>query len=464
MAFICSISLIPAILCLLPVPKWKLARRYAALTPSEEGTARASTTGMRKYLTLGLVLLAAVSIFALPNARFDSDPINLKDPKSPGMIAFSDLADSMAGQVYAVHLVTQPGEALEQAIKKFQALPQVASVSTLNAVLPKDQSRKIAHLADLASALPTEILPASPMEDAERAEYFASLLTSVKQIARAEQALPEVSGAAAGLEKALEGFLSERGQQPMALAALEKSLVVGFPAFFDRIRQLATLDEVTPDNIAKGLKERYIAPDGRWRLEIVPKENMRDSSRLDAFVAAVTAVDPAVTGAPVDIKEAADVVAYAIILTYGAAFTLVVLVLFPILRRVRDIALVLAPLMLAGLLMVGYTVAFDAPFNFANVIVLPLLLGLGVDSAIHYVMRSQADAQTRQVTKTWTPRAVMISSFTTMGSFGTLWLSSHLGLASMGELLCVAVFFTLLCTLVVLPQLIEWAQRPAKTG
>ncbi|NNF77547.1 MAG: hopanoid biosynthesis-associated RND transporter HpnN, partial [Rhizobiales bacterium] len=131
------------------------------------------------------------------------------------------------------------------------------------------------------------------------------------------------------------------------------------------------------------------------------------------------------------------------------------------LRRVWDVLLVLAPLMLAGLLMVGYTVAFDAPFNFANVIVLPLLLGLGVDSAIHYVLRARASDTSRAVAKTWTPRAVIISSFTTMGSFGTLWLSSHLGLASMGELLCVAVFFTLLCTLVVLPQLIEWSARHA---
>lgn len=461
-AFLASISLVPAILCVLPVARYKLVRKFAALNPSEPARTRGLVTPFRKYATFALLLAGALSILALPQARFDSDPINLKDPKSPGMIAFNALADRMAGQVYAVHLVVEPGPEMEKTIKKFEALPEVASVTSIQGVIPEDQARKIAHLEDLAASLPREILPSSPMSDTERADYFRSLLVSVKQIARADQALPSIRNSAKELETNLDAFLTQLGGQPEALRALETTLVNGFPAFFARIRQLATLQEVTPDNLADGFKERFIAPDGRWRLEILPRENMRDSAHLDEFVAAVTAIDPRVTGAPVDIKEAADVVAFAIILTYSAAFTLVVLVLFPVLRTVRAVLLVLAPLMLAGLLMVGYTVVFSAPFNFANVIVLPLLLGLGVDSAIHYVLRAHSEDSGTPVTRTWTPRAVLISSFTTMGSFGTLWLSSHLGLASMGELLCVAVFFTLLCTLVVLPQLIDWTQRAPK--
>jgi predicted RND superfamily exporter protein len=145
-----------------------------------------------------------------------------------------------------------------------------------------------------------------------------------------------------------------------------------------------------------------------------------------------------------------------------AALGLVMLVVSPILRRVRDVALVLAPLVLAASLMVAYTVVFDAPFNFANVIVLPLLLGLGVDSTIHYVMRAREGAAGTDVTGTSTPRAVLISAFTTIGSFGTLWLSAHRGMASMGELLTIAILVTLVCTLIVLPQLIEWAYKDTK--
>jgi hypothetical protein len=142
------------------------------------------------------------------------------------------------------------------------------------------------------------------------------------------------------------------------------------------------------------------------------------------------------------------------------SLVLVLIVTFVVLRRIRDVLLTLAPLLLAGALMAGYTVAFNSPFNFANVIVLPLLFGLGIDSAIHFVTRAREARAGTDVTRTWTPRAVLISGITTMGSFGTLWLSAHRGMASMGELLAVAITITLLCTLVVLPQLITWFMRP----
>jgi predicted RND superfamily exporter protein len=124
--------------------------------------------------------------------------------------------------------------------------------------------------------------------------------------------------------------------------------------------------------------------------------------------------------------------------------------------------LVLAPLVLAVVLMIGYTVVFNSPFTFANVIVLPLLLGLGIDSAIHYVMRAREEGFATEVASTSTPRAVVISAVTTMGSFETLWLSAHRGMSSMGELLTIAIVITLLCTLIVLPQLIDWFIRPAR--
>jgi len=136
---------------------------------------------------------------------------------------------------------------------------------------------------------------------------------------------------------------------------------------------------------------------------------------------------------------------------------MVVLLAWPAFLRVRYVLLVLSPLVLAACLMVGYTVMFSSPFNFANVIVLPLLLGLGVDSSIHYVMRAREETVATDVTGTSTPRAVLISALTTIGSFGTLWLSGHRGMSSMGEMLTIAILVTLICTLVVLPQLMHWA-------
>ena len=133
-----------------------------------------------------------------------------------------------------------------------------------------------------------------------------------------------------------------------------------------------------------------------------------------------------------------------------------------------DMALVLVPLGLALLLTAGTAAVVGISFNFANIIVLPLLLGIGVDSGIHLVHRHRvtvdtvghAEAPERELLETSTAQAVFFSALTTMASFGTLALASHVGFATLGALLLIGVFFVLLANLVVLPALLAW-RRPA---
>jgi hypothetical protein len=122
---------------------------------------------------------------------------------------------------------------------------------------------------------------------------------------------------------------------------------------------------------------------------------------------------------------------------------------------VNDTVLVLFPLGLAAVLTVAAAVVFDIPFNFADVIVLPLLLGIGVDYGIHLVHRARVSGTRDQnLLATSTARAVVYSSLTTVASFGTMGLAAHLGLATLGQLLTLGVAITLACNLVVLPALI----------
>ena len=127
--------------------------------------------------------------------------------------------------------------------------------------------------------------------------------------------------------------------------------------------------------------------------------------------------------------------------------------LIVILKKWLDAVLVFAPLVLAALLTVSASVVLNFPFNFANIIVLPLLFGLGVASGIHLVLREREVNSVTGVLDTSTPRAVVFSALTTIGSFGSIALSSHPGTSSMGMLLTIAITLTLGCTLVVLPAL-----------
>ncbi|MBT6116506.1 MAG: MMPL family transporter, partial [Rhodospirillaceae bacterium] len=209
------------------------------------------------------------------------------------------------------------------------------------------------------------------------------------------------------------------------------------------------------------LLRRYVAENGLSRVEVEPAEDIMDPGALRRFVGAVRTVAPDATGSPVLLLEAGDAVTGAMRQATVTALVVIALLLVVLLRSLRDTLLVLAPLLLAGALTGAASVLFSLPFNYANVIVLPLLLGLGVASGIHLVFRARDEGMGRPLLSTSTPRAVVFSALTTMASFGSLVVSSHKGTASMGELLTVAIGFTLLSTLVVLPALLAAFGRPS---
>ena len=137
------------------------------------------------------------------------------------------------------------------------------------------------------------------------------------------------------------------------------------------------------------------------------------------------------------------------------AFVLVSIILFIFLRRLGDSLLVLIPVVVAAGLTAAMTVLLGLQFNFANVIALPLLLGVGVDNGIHIVhrMRTEPPADGR-ILVTSTSRAILASGVTTIASFGNLAFAAHLGMASMGQLLTIGMILTLVATLIVLPALL----------
>ena len=180
---------------------------------------------------------------------------------------------------------------------------------------------------------------------------------------------------------------------------------------------------------------------------------------MQRFVSAVQKHIPSVTGVPVVLVESGRVVLEAIAQASLTALVFICILLIVILRNIWDALLVLLPLILAAVWTVAASVIFNLPFNYANVIVVPLLLGLGAASGIHLVMRSRLGLSETALLQTSTPRAVVFSALTTIGSFGSLAVSNHRGTASMGELLMVAIGFTLLSTLVILPALMGWLDR-----
>ncbi len=459
-ALIGALTLIPALIRLLPCPeRWKVR-------PGEEHLLRRNRVWphWRRILTIGVLAAAAASLIVLPKVRFDGDPVNLKDPSSPAVIAFNRLLEDDPGLVYALSALAADEARAERLKKRLAALPQVGKVRTVKDFLPAGQGRKLALLHGLKGQIPQRVRMGRNLGETARLRALSALSRSLRDIARMQGAGATLRKAALRLHRAIDLFLAEKGGQKGAAAQLERAMFIRLPELVSQLRKLANAPRITIASMDAGLRRWYVAQDGRWRVEISPRGALDSEAAMADFAAAVRAAAPHATGAPVEITGAARVVSRAMLMATGLALTAVLLTVLVVMRSLRATVLVLAPIVLAAVLLCAYTVVFNAPFNFANVIVIPLLLGLGVDSAIHYVHRARMEAAGAQLEHTSTPRAVVISALTTIGSFGTLWLTPHRGMSSMGELLTVSVGLTLLTTLVVLPELIGWTTRRKNAG
>ena len=460
-AFIASITLIPAVLVLIPLPVKTLHRH--ALKHHEIKKFRPVWLHIRLGTTIFTMLVAIASIVLMPDVRFDGDPVNLKDPKSPSVMAFRKLLKDQPGESYAAQLIVDNADKALDLAARMKKLPSVSDVRWVDSYLPDNQARKLAYLHSLRGIIPVSDVTPPRLTSGARKAMVEKVIANLSIMSQAPGVDPRLKKSANNLRHALLLAARSGTDARDVMASAERDLFVQLPSLLQTLAMLSITEPLTADTLDNDIVRRYVTGDGRWRLEIIPRGDVTKEAVLRRFVASIRTIAPNVTGSPVEIVGAADVVAKSMGQAVIIAFFLVLLVLVPVLRSPVSIALVLTPIILAALLLLGYTVVFRAPFNFANVIVLPLLLGLGVDSAIHYVMRAHENNAGRHVIDTTTPRAVLISALTTIGSFGTLWLSPHRGTASMGELLTVAIIITLVCTLVVLPQLIAWTigRRPS---
>ena len=244
------------------------------------------------------------------------------------------------------------------------------------------------------------------------------------------------------------------------LAQLEQMLLASLPGRLEALNASLDADYISLETLPDQLKRLWVSAGGKRRVEIYPKQDMQDNRALREFVRAVQSVSPEVTGAPVNNLEASDAVAAAFRQAFLYAFAAITLMLFILLTRKRDVFLVLVPLLTAALVTGAISVLAGLPLNFANVIALPLLLGIGVDSGIHIIHRYRTDLPDgKSILATSSARAVIVSSLTTMGGVGNLALSPHAGTASMGMLLTLGIGVTLACMLLVLPALLTLLGR-----
>ncbi len=401
----------------------------------------------RRIWVLGLAgLLALASAVLVTRIAFDNDPLCLRDPHSPSVQTLIEIMNDPRAEVYrAEALLPNLGDAVELA-ERLRDLPEVDSVITLESFVPGEQEEKLLQLGDASFLLAPLIYPAPPEPPPNDQERLAAIGGLVAGLRNAPDGL---IGEAADLSAALALFL----EAPERLPELEGALLGDLPQELANLRAALTAGPVTLESLPISLSGRYLAEDGSALIVVRPEEDLRDPYARADFVAAVRGVWPDITGEAVTIVEAGRAVITAFAEASILAFLLVAALVFAVLRRFVDGLAALLPLVLAALYCGGLAVLLGIPLNFANVIVLPLLFGLGIDSGLHLVVRRR-EAPDAPLLDNATPRAVLISAFTTLASFGALSLSDHPGTASMGLILMLALASVLFSVFLILPALI----------
>jgi uncharacterized protein len=388
--------------------------------------------------------LAVVGLVFTPHLQFDFNPLNLKDPRTESMSTLLDLMKNPDTTPLTIDvLADSPAEAAKIA-DELDKLPEVARTITVMSFVPDDQPEKLAIIGDAAMLLGPTLSPPNPAPPPIAEEEFAALKRGADAVARAaaHDHKPTTEHLATVLQQAVQ-------HGPEILPVLRGNLITGLGRRLDELRLALSAGPVTLDTLPPDIRNDWVAPDGDARIDVFPKGDVEDNTVLRQFVTAVRKIAPDATGAPVSIQESARTIVDAFETAGFTALVAIALLLIIVLRRVFDVALVLAPLVLAGLLTVSTSVIFNMPLNFANIIALPLLLGIGVAFDIYFVMNWRAGRE--GPLQSSTARAVLFSALTTATAFGSLALSKHTGTSEMGILLTIALAHTLVCTFVFLP-------------
>lgn len=459
----CTLTLLPALLSLPPVPSGRGRPGEAAW--SAGGLTELPLRHPRVVRTAALIL-GIGAVLLLPRARFDNNPLNVRDPSSESVQTFNELLEKGSSSPWTLNAVAPSLESAKMLAERLRELEVVDRVVTVADYVPSDQEQKLGIIEDVAMFLAPPPGPDGEVEPPSVAEQLEALRDLDHELGKMIAA--DGSGVATDSARALEEVLSRYLHEVLSaadpvdeLAQLEASMMGSLPEQLRMLNAALYAGHVTLQNLPDTILERMITHDGRVRIQIYPRDDLNDHASLEAFVDSVMTITPEVAGSAAEILESGRAVVNALTEAMVSAFVVITIFLLALWRRIDDTALVLIPLLLAAAFTVATAVLLGLPFNFADVIVLPLLLGIGVDSGIHLVHRARVASEGgTNLLATSTARAVAFSALTTIASFGSLGFATHMGLATLGRLLTLGVGFTIVCNLIVLPALIPLRPRP----
>lgn len=442
-AFFCTLTFLPAAITLFRPGGEKAEVGFRGAARLDPVVAR-----WRWPVLGGFAVLAILALVLSPRLTFDSDPLHTKNPDTEAMRTLRDLISNPVTNPYTIDVIAaDPAQAAALA-ERLKALPSVSGVLSIGSFVPRDQQSKLALIADAYTILAPTLALRSPAAPVTAEQIRLAADTALAQIEPALLKLPRdhpLVDVAADLRKL-------RTASDAVLTATDTALTRFLPTQLSRLRAALSAEPMTLAGVPPEIARDWLLPDGRARLQVNAKPEALEAIGIHGFVAEVRSVASNAAGPAVTIAATSDTITGAFRSAAIYALCAITLILAVVLMRVTDVLLVLAPLLLSALLTLLVAVLLPLPLNFANIIALPLLLGVGVSFNIYFVMNWRVG--NINPLGSATARAIVFSALTTGTAFGSLALSAHPGTASMGTLLLISLGCTLLASLVFIPALL----------
>jgi hypothetical protein len=443
-AFTSSITVLPALLKLLNPPGEKEPVGYAFLAPVDHFLEK-----HRIPIVVGTLALVIAGLPLLYFMKFDFNPMNLRNPNAESIATFLDLRKDPNTGANAIDVLTNSEDDARKIEAKLSQLPEVLRVMSLDSFVPDDQQAKLKLIAQGAKVLmpalnPDSIDPAPT--DQENVDSLKSAAANLRRTAG------DGKGPGADASRRLADALTKLADSNEATRNKAQDVFVSpLKIVLDQLKLALQAQPISLSTLPPDIVNAWKAKDGLMRVEALPKGDPNDNDNLRRFANAVLAAEPTAIGGPVSILKSGDTVVKAFIHAGIYALLVISLLLWIALRRITDVLMTIVPLLVAGAVTLEICVLIKLPLNFANIVALPLLLGIGVAFKIYYVTAWRSGRT--NLLQTSLTRAIFFSALTTATAFGSLWLSSHPGTSSMGKLLALSLLTTLAAVLLFQPAL-----------
>jgi hopanoid biosynthesis associated RND transporter like protein HpnN len=459
--FVATFTVMPAMMMIMH--KEQGARPHTEPVEMDKGQGVARLFARPGLIVAATTLLALAGAAALTRVPFDFNMLNLQAKGLESVTYAYKLMKSKENSGYFGVSMANDREQAIKLTKQFEALPAVDHVVSLPALVPDQQPEKLAELQRIKQLMAT-VSPV-PYEENLRVmelptifEGFHDRVAALKSRLEAAK-VPEAKPVAAflvTLDKFFAGLEKEKdGNALNMLREMQESMFAPLPEKLKLLKESLNARAVTEADIPQALKDRFIGKDGRLLLQIAPRKEIFNEQPLAEFVTQIRSVDPHATGEPVSVYESFKILKRSYLQAFLYALGGVVVILLIAFRSIRSTLLGLAPLTVGLLLMVGGMWLFDLKFNVANIIVMPLLLGVGIDSAIYIISRHlKGEESPVEVAASSAGKGVFLNALTILFSFGALMVAHHQGVFSIGAVMSLGMTAIVLAFLIFLPALL----------